>query len=75
MARELSLVARVQPVAVKGDEAELKQAAEKLRNAGYGIRADADLRTMAEQRADYRSCVDALADHLGKPSPVLVRQD
>jgi uncharacterized protein (UPF0303 family) len=29
---------------------------------------------MAEQRADHMSCVDALAEHLGKPTTVLVRQ-
>ena len=75
MARELSLVARVRPVPVKGDEMELKQAAEQLRGAGYSIRADANMDMMAGQRADYRSCVDALAAHLGKPSSVLVRQD
>jgi hypothetical protein len=29
---------------------------------------------MAEQRANYLSCVEALADHLGKPTAPLVRQ-
>jgi hypothetical protein len=28
---------------------------------------------MARQRADYMSCVDALAEHLGRPSAVLIR--
>jgi hypothetical protein len=29
---------------------------------------------MAKQRADYMSCVDALAEHLGRPTAVLIRQ-
>ena len=29
---------------------------------------------MAERRSEYVSCVKALADHLGKPASVLVRQ-
>jgi hypothetical protein len=30
---------------------------------------------VSQQRAAYRSCVEALADHLGKPAAMLVRQD
>jgi hypothetical protein len=29
---------------------------------------------MARRRADYASCVDALADHLGEPTAVLIRR-
>jgi len=48
---------------------------ERLAGAGYAIRGDADFQAMAGQRSVYRSCVDALAEHLGKPAAVLVRQD
>jgi hypothetical protein len=46
---------------------------EQLRSSGYAIR-DCDLAIISEQRVQYRSCVEALAAHLGKPSAVLVRQ-
>ena len=75
MAHELAEVIGLSPVEPANDEAELKQAAEQLRSSGYAIRADIDFSRMSEQRAVYRSCVNALADHLGKPTTVLVRQD
>jgi hypothetical protein len=35
---------------------------------------ETNFEAMAQQRADHMSCVDALAQHLGKASTVLVRQ-
>jgi signal transduction histidine kinase len=75
MARELAAVISLHPSEVEGDEPEVVQAVEQIREAGYPIRADADLRRVAEQRSVYWSCVKALADHLGKPTAVLVRQE
>lgn len=75
MARELAEVINLHPVDASSDEAELKQAADQLRSSGYTIRDDMDFSAISEQRAAYRSCVNALADHLGKPAAVLVRQD
>lgn len=75
MARELAAVINLKPSEVAPDEPQLRQAAEQLRGAGYAIRDDADFAAMAGQRTIYRSCVDALAQHLGKPTAVLVRQD
>jgi hypothetical protein len=74
MARELAAVINLPAMEVPADEAELKQAADQLRSGGYAIRADADFHAMAGQRATYRSCVEALARHLGKPPAPLVRQ-
>jgi len=74
MARELAGVIGVHPLDVSSDQPELRQVAEQLRSAGYEIRDDSDFAVISEQRADYRSCVDALANHLGKPTAVLVRQ-
>jgi len=74
MARELAGVIALRPVTVEPNEAELRQAAERLASAGYPVRQGADYRAIADQRVQYRSCVDALAEHLGKPSVVLVRQ-
>lgn len=74
MARQLAAV-RVKPLSVDGDEPQLRQAAEQLKSSGYKVRADVDFGVMAQQRADYRSSVDALAAHLGKPTAVLVRQE
>jgi hypothetical protein len=75
MARELAGVVNLPPCEVASDEAELKQAAEQLRSGGYAIREEADFHAIAGQRAAYRSCVEALARHLGKPTAALVRQD
>jgi hypothetical protein len=75
MARELAGVINLRPVEVTSDIAELTQAADRLKSAGYAIRANMDLTIVAEQRATYRSCVDSLAQHLGKPAAALVRQD
>ena len=75
MARELAEVISLHPEESRGDEAELRQAVEQLRSSGYQIRGDTDLSAISQQRAIYLSCVKALADHLGKPTAVLVRQD
>jgi len=75
MAHELAEVISLTPVEPGNDEAELRQAAEQLRSSGYTVRTDTDFSKMSEQRAAYRSCVNALADHLGKPTAVLMRQD
>jgi len=75
MARELSALIGLRPLDARPDEPELKQSAEQLRSSGYDIREDVDFAAISEQRAAYRSCVDALAQHLGKPGSVLLRQD
>lgn len=75
MARELASSARVEPDPVRPDEAELKQAQGQLAAAGYKLRSDPDFAAVAGYRAEYRSCIDALARHLGKPSGELVRQE
>lgn len=74
MARELAQVISLKPCDVASDEAELKQAAEQLRSNGYEIR-NCDFAIISQQRVQYRSCVEALARHLGKPTAMLVRQD
>jgi hypothetical protein len=75
MVRELARVTGVKPCEVSPDEPELAQAAEQLKSSGYSIRADPEFSAISEQRRDYRSCVDAIAKHLGKPNSVLVRQN
>jgi hypothetical protein len=72
MARELARIANLKPLQGGADEAELRQAAEQLRQSGYKVRADPDFAAIAAERAIYDNCIDALADHLGKPSAVLV---
>jgi len=74
MARELAGVINLKPREVSPDEPELRQAAEQLRSNGYAIRS-CDFAIISQQRIEYRSCVEALADHLGKPTAMLVRQD
>jgi len=74
MARELAGVINLYPKAVEPDVPSLVQTVEQLRGSGYPIRSDPDFAVIAEQRTEYCSCVDALADHLGKASTTLVRQ-
>src|SRR5690348_403207 len=74
MARELASVINLHPKDVPPDVPQLTQTVEQLRGSGYPIRADPDFDVIAEQRTDYCRCVDALAEHLGKPSTTLVRQ-
>jgi hypothetical protein len=74
MARDLARMAGVKPVEAGLDEAELKQAANRLASSGYALRDKIGFGAMVAQRAEYRAYVDALAAHLGKPSAVLVRQ-
>lgn len=75
MARELAHVISLKPCDVSSDEPELRQAAARLESSGYKLREHIDFATLAQQRSDYRSCVSALARHLGKPATDLVRQD
>jgi hypothetical protein len=74
MARELAAVIGLNPDPATGDESELRQAAERLRESGYAVRDDVDFAAMAMQRSQHQSCVQALADHLGKPTATLVRE-
>ena len=74
MAKELALIARLAPKEAKTDEAELEQLATRLQTSGYPLRSAYNLTAMASQRAAHMSCVDAIAEHLGRASTVLVRQ-
>jgi hypothetical protein len=73
MARELALVIGLEPVVPATSGPELDQLAERLVTSGYKVRDSANYLAMAKQRADYMSCVDALAEHLGRPTAVLIR--
>ncbi|MFL6721660.1 MAG: ion channel [Sphingomonas sp.] len=75
MARDLAQMARLQPKDVTTSEAELEQLMQRLASSGYRLRAHPNLLAMAKQREDHMSCVDALAEHLGSPTTVLVRQN
>jgi hypothetical protein len=74
MARELARMVNLRPIDVAPEEAALRQAAEQLAGAGYPLRDNVDFAAVAVKRVAYRSCVDALARHLGKSTSVLVRQ-
>lgn len=73
MAKELALVIGLEPRQQPG-QPPLEQVAQRLAASGYRIRPNPDLRAMASQRAELMSCVDALAEHLGRPTAQLVRQ-
>jgi hypothetical protein len=74
MAKELALIAGLTPTEATTHEPELGQLAQRLATSGYSLHAKPSFLAMARQRADYMSCIDALAEHLGKPTAVLVRQ-
>lgn len=74
MAKELALIARLKPGEVKDDGLELEQLARRLASSGYPIRANPNFLAMAKQRSEHVSCVNAIAEHLGGPTTVLVRQ-
>jgi hypothetical protein len=74
MARELALMIGVEPKEVHTATTELEQLEKRLAGSGYRLRANPKFPAMAAQRAEHMSCVNALAEHLGKPTAVLVRQ-
>jgi hypothetical protein len=72
MAKELALISRVGKLDRRTDENALISAANRLAESGYKLRADPDFRAMALQRSGYTTCVDAIAEHLGKPEAPLI---
>lgn len=74
MARELARTIGVQPKHADTSASELEQVAQRLGSSGYPLRPNVNMQAMAAQRSDHMSCVNALADHLGKPTTVLIRQ-
>jgi hypothetical protein len=72
MAKELALISRVGKLDRRTDENALISAANRLAESGYKLRADPDFRAMALQRSEYTTCVDAIAEHLGKPEAPLI---
>jgi hypothetical protein len=75
MGKELALVMGLSPTDNTTAEAELTQVAQRLASSGYALRRDPNFLAMAKQRAEHMSCVDALAQHLGRPTAVLIRQN
>jgi len=74
MARDLALLIKVEPLPSETPIASLQQVASRIGESGYPIRAHTNFEAMAQQRADYASCVSALADNLGRPMATLIRQ-
>lgn len=74
MTRELATIVRLEPKPVQTDEAELSQLAQRLATSGYPVRKGANLSAMAKQRDEHLSCVEALAEYLGRPTTILIRQ-
>ena len=74
MARELAAVIGLKPNDSPPNEDELRELLPRLSGSGYPVHDEPDLSAMAQRRAEYVSCVHALAEHLGKPSAVLIRR-
>lgn len=73
MALELARVVGVRSWESTTDPNLLEQVAQRLGDSGYPLRGDVDFGAVSKRRSEYMSCIDALADHLGKPSAVLIR--
>jgi hypothetical protein len=74
MADEFAGLIDLHPEPAPTDMRELEQVAARLRLCGYPLRDDIDFGETARRRGEYQGCVKALADHLGKPGPVLIRE-
>jgi Ion channel len=74
MARELALMARVEPKPIESSAGQLQQLASRLASSGYRLKDTPNFEAMSQQRAAHQACVEALADHLGRPATVLIRQ-
>lgn len=74
MAREIASMIGVSPIDVSTSTAELDQVAQRLAGSDYPMRPHPNFEAMAEQRSSHLSCVNALAEHLGRPTAVLIRQ-
>ena len=68
MALELAVLIGVDRADPKNERRELEVIVERLAASGYAMRPKPDLNAILRQRNEYMSCVDALAEHLGKPS-------
>lgn len=74
MARELAVMVNVEPKQMTTSTGELEQVRQRLASSGYSLQSEPSLSAMAEQRDERMACVRGLADHLGRPTTVLVRQ-
>ena len=74
MVRGLAEIIGVKPLDPKPDDVELTQVATRLATSGYPLRANPNFAAIAAQRAEHISCVNALAEHLGRPTAVLICQ-
>ena len=74
MAVELATMINLDRKVTATSVAELEQVAQRLESSSYGLRPDRNLEAMAKQRSEQMAFVDALAEHLGRPSTMLIRQ-
>jgi hypothetical protein len=74
MARELALLIGLDRKDSPTGQAQLQEVAQRLAGCGYSVREGVDFTDMATRRSEYASCVEAIAEHLGKPGPILIRR-
>jgi hypothetical protein len=74
MARDLAKLINLDPQRPSFDEQDIHDVAERLAASGYEVRPDPDFAAIMSRRSDYQSCVEALAEHLGRPATVLIRR-
>ena len=73
MAEELARFAGLKPKPEACSVSVLQEIADKLGRAGYRLKEGIDYQATADTRARLQACVNAMAEHLGKPTAVLLR--
>ena len=73
MAKGLAQISGIVSVESQTSREQLERVAASLRSSGYPLRDTPDYAAMVKQRNEYMGCVDALAEHLGKPTALLIR--
>ena len=73
LAKEVVSLLSLAPLQAAPTRAEVHALCDRLRAAGYPVRAEVDVERFIAARAGDVGCIDALSDHLGtRPAPLLV---
>jgi hypothetical protein len=72
MAAELTSLLHLTKMQVATREGDVADLIARIHAARYSVPTSPDLRKLAARRSEQQSCVNALAEHLGKPATMLV---
>ena len=72
LADDICRLIGLKPKAATPSEGSMSEVVKRLGKAGYPLRADLDPAALAERRATQQLAIEAIAEHLGKPTALLV---